>query len=193
MAELDIPVSFKKYPLADTDDNSRLVDAYTKDIARSIRNGVFALLMLFKVANSWNIMIWTMKKYRLTQGTWKVPEIRIIVAQFLKITLLLIAYFLQEMNCLYFVFIINSLCTYWLQWMLIMRVCVCLELEYHKVRCFNIFTLIQVGTYVASYFVLPAFFLYVDPEANPYYGLGLDCSYGDVYRKSIVIIFTHIY
>jgi len=80
MVELDSPVSFKRYPLDDSPDDSRITDAYSKDLARSIRNGVFAVLMLFKVANSWNVAIWTIKKYRLTQGTWNVPEIRIIGA-----------------------------------------------------------------------------------------------------------------
>ena len=87
---------------------------YSKNLFRSIRNGLFSLLMLIKVFNSWNIMIWTIRKYKKTEGSYNVPEIRLILAQFLKTTILLIAYFMQEMNMIYLVFFLNSVCTYWL-------------------------------------------------------------------------------
>ena len=113
--ETETPQQFKdQYPIEDNPDNSRLEDMYTKNLFRSIRNGLFSFLMLIKVFNSWNIMIWTIRKYKQTEGSYNVPEIRLILAQFLKTTILLIAYFLQEMNMIYMVFVLNSVCTYWL-------------------------------------------------------------------------------
>ena len=174
---------FKTYPYSECKDESRFEDAYNKDVGRSIRNGIFAVLMFIKVFNTWYIMTWTINKYRITQGTWHVPEIRLIGAQLLKTTMLLVAYFMQEMNTLYAVYLLNSICTYWLQWMLAMRACVCLELDYSKVRMTNIIFLLQFGIYASSYFIMPFFAKFIHNNMS-YYEYFLTCDKGEIYRKS---------
>ena len=63
-------------------------------------------------------LIWMIHRYYLTYGKFNIPEIWFSVMTLIKIMILLPNYFLCEMNTLYCVLILNSLCSYWLGYVL---------------------------------------------------------------------------
>lgn len=73
-------------------------------------------------------------KYKATFGTYNLPEVYFVVATLIKVAILLPNYFIVEINTIYCVYVLNSLCSYWLTYVLSQRTCVALELELKYVR-----------------------------------------------------------
>ena len=63
-------------------------------------------------------LILMMRRYHLTYKKWNVPENWFIGFTILKIAILLPNYWLREINMILLVFVLNSMCSYWLNYML---------------------------------------------------------------------------
>ena len=127
-------------------------------------------------------LVWMIHRYYLTFGKFNIPEIWFIVMTLIKITILLPNYFLVEMNTLYAVFILNSICSYWLNYVLGQRACVCLELPIKKVRMNKFLFIFQLTMFVLNIFLCP---LYDGKKRFDWfatYDLILDCK-TIIYRK----------
>ena len=64
------------------------------------------------------------KRYYQTYKTFNQVEIWILLLTGVKVTILLPDYFLREINFLYWVFVLNSLTTFWLSHVLHIRGCI---------------------------------------------------------------------
>ena len=77
-----------------------------------------------------------------------------MAARFFQILILVPAYFLKEINLMYYIFLINSICTYMMSYMLTQRVAVCLEYEPRYLR-YNQFGLIIMFALVILSYTVP--------------------------------------
>ena len=102
---------------------------------RKYKNYVFDVFVVCKCICLSVKLITMIKRYHMTHKTYNLPEVYFVAVTLLKVTILLPNYFLHEMNTIYFVFLLNSLCSYFLTYILSQRTCVTLELEVKKVRC----------------------------------------------------------
>ena len=64
------------------------------------------------------------QRYRKTYGTWDQVEIWLLILAAGKLTFLLPNYFLKEINYLFYVYAVNTLCTFWLSHILHLRGCI---------------------------------------------------------------------
>ena len=87
-------------------------------VARKIRNITFAVLVVIKCMYLMWSLFTMIKRYRTTHKTYCMPEVYFIAVTLIKVAILLPNYFLQEMNTFYFTFCMNSLCSYFLTYIL---------------------------------------------------------------------------
>ena len=107
------------------------------------------------------------------------PEVYFVFVTLVKVAILLPNYFVYEINTLFLVLVLNSLCSYFLTYILSQRTCVTLELPLKKVWWNKFFFLIQVILFVVITFVSPLF----DFDGTKSYKFLLQCETGFVYRK----------
>ena len=64
------------------------------------------------------------QRYRKTYGTWNQVEICLLILAAVKLTILLPNYFFKKINYLFYIFALNTLCTFWLSHILHLRGCI---------------------------------------------------------------------
>ena len=85
---------------------------------RKIRNYFFFIFVPFKCLSFAYKLVFMVKRYHTTYGTYNLPEVYFVVATLIKVMILLPNYFFVEINTIYAVFCLNSLCSYWLTYIL---------------------------------------------------------------------------
>ena len=93
-------------------------------ISQEIMMYAFMVIMVGKTL-AFDVGIFNyIKRYYQTYKTFNQVEIWILLLTGLKVTILLPDYFLKEINFLYWVFVLNSLTTFWLSHVLHLRGCI---------------------------------------------------------------------
>lgn len=125
---------------------------------------------------------WTLVKYYRTYERVNVPEIWINLMTLIKLFLLLPIYWLHDINLLFLVFTLNSICMVWLNYILSQRMTVALDLGPRHVKSIKYFTILWVIVFLGMIFVMPLFDGSNDGTGKTYIFL-LNCDYRFVYRK----------
>lgn len=107
------------------------------------------------------------------------PEVYFVAVTLLKVAILLPNYFIHEMNTFYFVFCMNSLCSYFLTYILSQRTCIILQLGITKMRWNKLGFIVQVLLFVAITFLSPL----MDINDTHSYTFYIYCDKGTIYRK----------
>ena len=111
--------------------------------------------MIFKVISSGYRIVWTIKRYERTFPMYRVPEVWFLVITLVKLIALLPAYWYRQINFMYAIFLVNSLSCYWLNYLLLQRMCVALDQSLSKVKWNKYGFIFQITMFVANIFVAP--------------------------------------
>lgn len=122
-----------------------------------VKNYFFEVFVVFKCASFAYKLFWMMKRYKMTYGTYNIPEVFIIFFTLLKIIIILPNYFFKEINTLAVVFILNSMTSYALSYVLAQRTCVVLQLPVRKFKCNRYGFIAYASIYTVIMFILPVF------------------------------------
>ena len=118
------------------------------------------------------------KRYKTTYGTFNMPEVYFVAVTLIKVAILLPNYFIHEMNTFYFVFCMNSLCSYFLTYILTQRTCVLLGLGLKKLWWNKVGFIAQILLFLVATFVSPL----LDKNDTNSYTFRIHCT-DLVYRK----------
>ena len=154
-----------------------------------VKDHCFQVFAVFKCASFAYKLFWIMKRYKMTYGTYNIPEVFIIGFTLLKIIILLPNYFFREINTLAVVFILNSMTSYALSYVFAQRTCVVLGLPVKKFECNRIGFIAVCTTYTVIMFVLPLFDIF-EQKGSTYktYNLLMYCDEGKVYPLRFLYI-----
>ena len=86
---------------------------------------------------------------------YRVPEVWFLVITLVKLIALLPAYWYRQINFMYAIFLVNSLSCYWLNYLLLQRMCVALDQPVSKVKWNKYGFIFQIIFFVANIFVAP--------------------------------------
>ena len=106
------------------------------------------------------------------------PEVYFVAVTLIKVVILLPNYFIREMNLFYYVFSMNSICSYFLTYILTQRTCVLLGLGLKKLWWNKVGFIVQVVCFIAVTFLSPI----LDKNDTDSYSFLLHCT-ELVYRK----------
>ena len=118
------------------------------------------------------------KRYKTTYGTFNMPEVYFVAVTLIKVAILLPNYFIHEMNTFYYVFCMNSLCSYFLTYILTQRTCVLLGLGLKKLWWNKVGFIAQILLFLVATFVSPL----LDKNDTNSYTFIIHCT-DLVYRK----------
>ena len=131
-----------------------------------------------------------MKRYKMTYGTYNIPEVFIIFVTLLKIIMILPNYYFREINTLAVVFILNSMTSYALSYVFAQRTCVVLQLPVKKFKWNRIGIISLATTYIIIMFILPVFNLFDENDTSKFktYNLIMHCDEREVYPLRFLYI-----
>ena len=130
------------------------------------------------------------QRYRKTYGTWNQVEICLLILAAVKLTILLPNYFFKKINYLFYIFALNTLCTFWLSHILHLRGCIIRNVSSCTARSYMALFILKIAILAVLVGVSPLFEAYFSKshQLNDFYDFMMTCKFPPVYRKSISML-----
>ena len=150
---------------------------------------IFAVFFLVKTVLFDKQFFSYIKRYWETYNTFNQVEIWIMLLTAVKVTVVVPNYAINEINWLFWVFIVNSAVTFWLSHLLHMRACMARNGSRCEARSFIVLFAFRIMLILIIIFIGPVFDNLVRHPDKHFYAIELTCTPHHPYPIRFILIF----